>query len=75
MSEREKIPWENLIQQWEGETPLLLTDQVIGQLVQSAKETEKELDQHKEHIQTLTLMVTEMRAQRRISGEGGGQDE
>ena len=73
MSDREKIPWENLIQQWEGETPLLLTDQVIGQLVQSAKETEMELRQHKEHIQT--LMVTEMRAQRRVSGEGGGQDE
>ena len=75
MSEREKVPWETLIQQWEGETPLLLNDQVIGQLVQSAKETEKELRQHKEHIQTLTLMVSEIQTQRRVSGEGGGQDE
>ena len=67
MSEREMVPWETLIQQWEGETPLLLTDQVIGQLLQSSKET-------KGYIQSLSLAVAELRAEVRIL-KGEGQDE
>ena len=75
MNDREKIPWENLIQQWEGETPLLLTDQAVGQLLGFAKETQKELHQHKEYIQTLSLTVAELRVQVRVLTGEGRQDE
>ena len=74
MNDREMAPWGNLVKQWEGETPLLLTDQAVGQLLAFAQETERQLSQQKEQIQTLTVKMAELRAQMRGLGEKGGLD-
>ena len=74
MSDREKRPWQELTKQWEDETPFLLSDQAMGQLLQFAKETEQQLAKQKGHIQTLTIKVAELRARLRLTDEEGGQD-
>ena len=72
MNEREMLPWGELIKQWEGETPLLLTDQAVGQLLQFAKETTQQLAQQKEINQELSMKLADVRAQVKVFLEEGG---
>ena len=72
MNDREKIPWPDLIKQWETETPLFLQDLAVGQLLQFAKETALALLQQKEEMQQLKMALAETRAQLKVHiGEGG----
>ena len=73
MSEREMVPWKELIQQWEGETPLLLTDQVLGQLLDYADRSEAKSERQEKLIQELALSLAEVRARVKVFMEGGGK--
>ena len=72
MSEREMVPWKELIGQWEGETPLLLTDQVLGQLLDYADRSEAKSERQEKLIQELALSLAEVRARVKVFMEGGG---
>ena len=72
MSDREFIPWQDLIKRWEIEAPLILQDQIIAQLLMSAEKTEKELSQQKELNQELSMNLADVRARVKVFLEDGG---